>query len=635
MYPGLVENLEILMNNYRAGQVSQHLLAWQTLTSDPEILQIVRGDLIAFTSTPPVVHTARKCGVSSETEALMEQEIRGMLNDGIIMKSHPEDTEYVSPIFPVVKATGKLRIILNLKQFNEHVEYLHFKMDNIKIVLSNVTEGCFMTSLDLKHAYHSVKIDEEYQKFLKFNWNGLYQYTCYPNGLGPCPRKFTKLMKVPLSHLREQMHIVIGYLDDFFMQGKNQVKCTETLVATITLLQRLGFTINPDKSHLFPSQVLIFLGFEIDSVAMTVALTAEKKEKLLTLIDSLLHRRPVSIREIATVIGKIVSSFPGSLYGPLYYRTLELDKNEALKRNRGNYEASMIISEASKLELLWWKNNLPDMKAPIQWPPISMEMSTDASGKIGWGASIQGILPIGGAWTEEELGLHINVQEMIAILYGLRSFIDTLRGHHIRVLCDNTTAVFVINKMGTTKSPACNTKAKEIWEFCKENDMFITCAHIPGIENVVADRESRKEHKQSEWMLNKNLFHFALSYFNVPVDIDCFATRVNAQLEKYVSRHPDPYASVIDAFSFNWKDQNVYVFPPFSLIGRVLQKLRVDKAKALCVLPQWTTQAWWPVAQAMMVCPPLIFHLLQTISFCQTEKKSCIHFTRSWHSLSV
>ena len=289
MYPGLVENLEILMNNYRAGQVSQHLLAWQTLTSDPEILQIVRGDLIAFTSTPPVVHTARKCGVSSETEALMEQEIRGMLNDGIIMKSHPEDTEYVSPIFPVVKATGKLRIILNLKQFNEHVEYLHFKMDNIKIVLSNVTEGCFMTSLDLKHAYHSVKIDEEYQKFLKFNWNGLYQYTCYPNGLGPCPRKFTKLMKVPLSHLREQMHIVIGYLDDFFMQGKNQEKCTETLVATITLLQRLGFTINPDKSHLFPSQVLIFLGFEIDSVAMTVALTAEKKEKLLTLIDSLLH----------------------------------------------------------------------------------------------------------------------------------------------------------------------------------------------------------------------------------------------------------------------------------------------------------------------------------------------------------
>ena len=108
-------------------------------------------------------------------------------------------------------------------------------------------------------------------------------------------------------------------------------------------------------------------------------------------------------------------------------------------------------------------------------------------------------------------------------------------------------------------------------------------------------------------MLNKNLFDFALSYFNVPVDIDCFATRVNAQLEKYVSRHPDPYASVIDAFSFNWKDQNVYVFPPFSLIGRVLQKLRVDKAKALCVLPQWTTQAWWRVAQAMMVCPPLIF----------------------------
>ena len=76
-----------------------------------------------------------------------------------------------------------------------------------------------MAAIDLQHAYYSVKIDEDYQKYLKFYWKDtLYQYTCYPNGLGPCPRKFTKIMKVPLSVLRENGHIIIGYLDDFFLQ---------------------------------------------------------------------------------------------------------------------------------------------------------------------------------------------------------------------------------------------------------------------------------------------------------------------------------------------------------------------------------------------------------------------------------
>ena len=80
---------------------------------------------------------------------------------------------------------------------------------------------------------------------------------------------------------------------------------------------------------------------------------------------------------------------------------------------------------------------------------------------------------------------------MIAISYALRSFVDVLQGQHVRVLCDNTTSVFVLNKMGTTKSIECNAMAKEIWTFCGEHDMFITCTHIPGKENVVADMASR------------------------------------------------------------------------------------------------------------------------------------------------
>ena len=131
----------------------------------------------------------------------------------------------------------------------------------------------------------------------------------------------------------------------------------------------------------------------------------------------------------------------------------------------------MQLSDDSKKEILWWKENIHTMNAPIEWPPITQEISTDASGKNGWGASMLGTVPIGGMWTSDQLDIHINVKEMLAILYALRSFVDNLEGQHVRVLCDNTTAVFVLNKMGTTKSKECNDLAKSIWEFCRENSM--------------------------------------------------------------------------------------------------------------------------------------------------------------------
>ena len=264
-------------------------------------------------------------------------------------------------------------------------------MDNIKVVLANVTENCLMASLDLKHAYHSVKIHDDYQKYLRFEWDAsLYQYTCYPNGLGPCPRKFTKLMKVPLSHLREKGYLIVGYLDDFWTQGKTMGKCRDSLIAAIQLLQRLGFTIHVDKSQLQPKTTITFLGFVINSVSMTVTLTDEKKSKLLKLIDEVLAKNLVKIRTVASLVGNMVSSFPASLYGPLYYRTIECDKNLALKQNKGNFEKMMELSLQSRDEILWWRHNVPNMNAPIQWPPISKELSTDASGKKWVGGELGG-----------------------------------------------------------------------------------------------------------------------------------------------------------------------------------------------------------------------------------------------------
>ena len=96
--------------------------------------------------------------------------------------------------------------------------------------------------------------------------------------------------------------------------------------------------------------------------------------------------------------------------------------------------------------------------------------------------------------------------------------------------------------------------------------------HLPGSLNVTADRESRTKHDNVEWKLDEQLFQKICEEFGKP-EVDLFASRLNYQLEKYMSWKPDPQACAVDALCVSWKDIYFYAFPPFSMILKVLQKI--------------------------------------------------------------
>ena len=60
----------------------------------------------------------------------MHAEILKLLHAGVVEPCSHTDGEYISPIFSRPKKNGSVRIILNLKDLNDNVEYHHFKMDN-------------------------------------------------------------------------------------------------------------------------------------------------------------------------------------------------------------------------------------------------------------------------------------------------------------------------------------------------------------------------------------------------------------------------------------------------------------------------------------------------------------------------
>ena len=85
------------------------------------------------------------------------------------------------------------------------------------------------------------------------------------------------------------------------------------------------------------------------------------------------------------------------------------------------------------------------------------------------------------------------------------------------------------------------------------------------------------------------------------------ATRINTQLKKFVSFKNDPEALYINAFTISWKHLAFYIFPPFNLVLKCLNKIIMDNAEGLIVIPRWKSQPFYSLALRMSIGSPLIF----------------------------
>jgi hypothetical protein len=579
---------------FQAGRLKHHYKAWTELTSDPHILKIVTGADIEFDQIP-IQHSKPSPYKFSQTKSRqITQEVEVMLRKQVIEIVKKSDVAFVSNIFTRVKADGSLRVILDLTLLNESVTYRHFKMDSLLTAINLMSQDCYMASIDLKDAYYSVPVSMAMRKYLAFQWEGTtYRYTCLPNGLACAPRYFTKITKVLFAQLREKGHMSTSYIDDCLLVAKSPSSCAQNVLDTAQLSVKAGFVVHPIKSVLQPTQGITYLGFWLNSVSMTVKLTDVKALKLKSDCQNLLTKKNITIRDLSRVTGSMVASFPGVQYAQLFYRSSDNLKNEKMKSSYGNLDATITLSQTVKQDLKWWIGHIETAEKRILLKPYSLVIETDAS-NTGWGACIENKPgnSTGGLWSKSETSQHINCKELLAAWFGLRSYANKLANSHIKILSDNTTTVAYINNQGGTKIK-CNDIARKIWEWCYQNNIWLTACHLPGSKNVTADRESRSTHDNMEWELDSLAYREICTQFGDP-KIDLFASRLNNKVKNYISFKPDPHATAVNAMSESWGDTYFYAFPPFNMVGRVLQKAEQENCCGIVVVPRWTTQAWWP-----------------------------------------
>ena len=194
------------------------------------------------------------------------------------------------------------------------------------------------------------------------------------------------------------------YIDDSLLKSDTFSECQDNILDTVKLVDDLGFTIHPEKSVLFPTQEIVFVGFLINSVTMTVRLTPEKVNDIIANCVEVINCKSITIRNLAKLIGKLVASEPAVQYAPLYYKSLEIEK----------------------ACLQWWVDNIKSSSKPIIRPQPDIVIESDSS-LTGWGAvNKSDFNMVSGLWSQDEKQYHINYLELKAAFLALQFFCQSM-----------------------------------------------------------------------------------------------------------------------------------------------------------------------------------------------------------------
>jgi len=455
------------------------------ITNNTFIIKVITGYRLQLTSTPTQNNQPVSTPSSTEELQTIQTEINTLLQKQAIVQVQPQPDQFVSKIFVVPKRTGGKRVIIDLRELNLFIKKIKFRMENHILIQEILNKNDYMTSIDLTDAYLMIPIHPEHRKYLCFQWQNIrYQYTCLPFGLTSAPRIFTKVLKIPMAYARRRGITCTSYIDDIFNKASQADCCHHNTQFLITLLRRLGFLPNIQKSHLTPTRELVHLGKLYNTQEMVVRVPQAKLQNISNTALSTQRKSSVSLRQIAHILGLMEDARAAMTIAASHYRGLQQQLTQNIIVHPWDHQ--IILNQVSLADLHWWAHKATNFNGrPIQTIPPDRTIQSDASLE-GWGA-VFGNQTAQGRWTKEEKNLHINILELMAAKLALQSFLQNQSNLHVKIQLDNTTAVAYIKHQGGSKSHILCKIALQIWNFCERRNISLTAQFLPGQSNNLAD----------------------------------------------------------------------------------------------------------------------------------------------------
>ena len=201
----------------------------------------------------------------------------------------------------------------------------------------------------------------------------------------------------------------------------------------------------------------------IKSPNMTLSLPPNHVNQVLSQCKLMLGFQTVTRRQLEAIVGLLNFAGPMLHLGKLFLTPIIIWMNSFTSANLRDLPIQV---DASLKRALLPFIDRKFLETPTSFRPLlpSLDISTDASGS-GWSGVI-GRHRVQDCWTPLDRSNHINVKELRAILYSLHFFKDVLSNRTIRILTDNSAALFCLKRMGSLHSPHLDSVTRELILFC-------------------------------------------------------------------------------------------------------------------------------------------------------------------------
>ena len=351
----------------------------------------------------------------------------------------------------------------------------------------------FMAKLDIKSAFRLLPVNPLDFDLLGFKFDGYWIDRSLPFGCSISCRLFEMFSCFLEFYIKKVTGVqsIKHYLDDFILAFISRDQCRTVMTQFQDACSNLGVPIAHEKTE-GPTQVMTYLGLEIDTIRKQVRIPRDKLEKTKAEIDKALLAKKLTLNKLQSLIGSLCFLCKAISPGRAFLRRL-INLTCGVKKS---YYKIRITGDA-KRDLLMWKSFLNKFNGVTffqgrQWLDCeSLQLFTDSAGSIGFGVYFQG------KWTQGrwpgwvvDMNLSIAALELFPIYVAVKVWGKHLSNTRVHFKSDNKATVAIINK----QTSPCSTIMKLVRDIvltCLQLNISIKASYIEGRNNCVADFLSR------------------------------------------------------------------------------------------------------------------------------------------------
>ena len=371
------------------------------------------------------------------------------------------------------------------------------RVDDAIRILKSLGPGSFMAKTDLKSAFRLIPVHPEDWHLLGIYWQQQYYVDLYlPFGLRSAPFLFNQLsdaLEWVLKHNYGLQH-VLHILDNFFIAEPSRLQCLSSFSKLLRFFMSIKAPVVASKT-LGPSQVLEFMGIELDSTRMEARLPEDKLRRARDLLNSFAKRRSVRLVELQSLIGTLQFACKAVVPGRTFLQCMI-----NLTRGVPSRFHHIRLNKEFFRDLTMWKAFLAGWNGRSFFldttvtPSPDLELYTDASGSVGFGGYFRGQW-FQGRWPphmqlHRERGISIEWQELFPIVVACAIWFPHFSGKRVQFWCDNESVVAIINS-GHSKAPRIMDLLRFLVLISMKHNFFVRARHVPGVSNEIADALSR------------------------------------------------------------------------------------------------------------------------------------------------